>query len=76
MPFPIGVQLVAAEGAEPRQQGGFAAVRVQLADRLADGRLRDFRRGIAVEVEPCEREAVKCRIRGLEESFEGSFVPV
>ena len=76
MPRRVGIELAPAERVEPGQERRFAAKRVQLADGLADRRLGDFGRRVAIAVEPRKRKAVERGIGGVEEPLERRLVPL
>ena len=75
MPRRVGIELAPAERVEPGQERRFAAKRVQFADGLADRRLGDFRRRVAIAVEPRKRKAVERGVGGVEEPLERRFDP-
>src|SRR5262245_2222967 len=68
------IQLVPAERAQPREERGLATERAELADGLADRRLRDVAGGVAIEAETHERKAIQDGIRRIEELLECGLV--
>ena len=63
-----------AECAEPGEERGLAAEGAELADGLADRRLRDVAGRVPIEADPHERESVQDRIGGIEELLKRRLV--
>ena len=63
--------LVAADRAEPREEGRLAPIRAELAHRLRQSHLHDFLRSVRVVREPRPSKPVQAREIAVEERGEG-----
>ena len=70
----VRADLVPAERAQPRKEGGFASVGRELGQGLAERELNDIRGGVDVVTRPRRGKAIEPRRIVVEELVEGGFV--